>query len=50
MSHESRLILVDGEDLTWILEGRIELPDALRAKIRAASVEGDPYLRLATIT
>lgn len=50
MSRDSRLVLMDGEDLTWILDQRVELPDALRLKIRAASVEGEPYVRLAAAT
>ena len=49
LSHEQRLVLVDGQDLALILEGRIELPDALRAKVEAASVDGEPYLQLSTI-
>ena len=46
LSHDQRLILVDGQDLALILEGRIELPDALRAKVHAASVDGQPFLPL----
>lgn len=42
-------MLVDGQDIALILEGRIELPDALRAKVEAASVDGEPYLQLSTI-
>jgi hypothetical protein len=49
LAHESRLILIDGEDLALIFEGRVELPDALRAKTHAASVDGEPHLRLAAI-
>lgn len=49
LSQEQRLVLVDGQDLALILEGRIELPDALRAKVESASVDGDPYLQLATL-
>lgn len=49
LSHEQRLVLVDGQDLALILEGRIELPDALRAKVASASVDGEPYLQLSTI-
>lgn len=49
LSHEQRLVLVDGQDLALIMEGRIELPDALRAKVEAASVDGEPYLQLSTI-
>lgn len=49
LSHEQRLVLVDGQDLALILERRVELPDALRAKVASASVDGEPYLRLATV-
>lgn len=49
LSHEQRLVLIDGQDLALILEGRIELPDALRAKVEAASVDGEPYLQLSTL-
>lgn len=49
LSHEQRLVLVDGQDIALNLEGRIELPDALRAKVEAASVDGEPYLQLSTI-
>ncbi len=49
LAHESRLVLVDGEDLAVIFEGRIQLPDALGAKIQAASIDGEPHLRLAAI-
>lgn len=41
---ENRLVLLDGGDLAWILEGRCDLIDALRAKVRAASIQGDPYV------
>lgn len=41
---ENRLVLLDGGDLAWILEGRFDLTDALRAKVRAASIQGDPYV------
>lgn len=41
---ENRLVLLDGADLAWILEGRFEFSDALRAKVRAASIQGDPYV------
>lgn len=49
LSHELRLVLVDGQDLALILERRVELPDALRAKVASTSVDGEPYLRLATV-
>lgn len=41
---ENRLVLLDGGDLAWTLEGRFDLTDALRAKVRAASIQGDPYV------
>jgi hypothetical protein len=46
---ENRLILVDGQDLQLILEGRFDLLDALREKVKAAATRGEPYLRLATL-
>ena len=36
----NNLLLVDGQDLTLILEGNISLLDALDYKIQAASQEG----------
>lgn len=47
---ENRLILMDGQDLALILEGRIDLLDGLREKVRAAAIQGEPYLQLATLT
>ena len=47
MAKGSRLILVSGEDLAFVFEGRIELPDALADKERAAAQFGEPYHRLA---
>ncbi|NNG38300.1 hypothetical protein HJ588_03300 [Flexivirga sp. ID2601S] len=41
---ENRLVLFDGADLAWVLEGRFDFTDALRAKVRAASIQGDPYI------
>lgn len=49
LAKENRLILMDGQDLTWVLEGRIGFADALRAKVGAATIEGNPYLRLANL-
>lgn len=46
LAQENPLILVDGQDLACILEGRIDLTDALQAKVHAAAVRGEPYLRL----
>lgn len=41
---ENRLVLLDGADLAWILEGRFDFSEALRAKVQAASIQGDPYV------
>jgi hypothetical protein len=46
-SKDNRLVLVDGQDLSLILEGRFDLLDALREKVCAAATLGEPYLRLA---
>ncbi|CCE54550.1 restriction endonuclease [Corynebacterium casei] len=46
---ENRLILVDGADLAIILEGRLDFTDALRAKVNAASVQGEPYVSVASL-
>lgn len=39
-----RTILVDGEDLTLVMEGRVPLAKMLDAKIRAAQLRGDVYV------
>lgn len=49
LAKENRLVLVDGQDLAYILEGRISLVEGLREKVRAATIEGEPLLRLATL-
>lgn len=49
MAKDNRLILMDGQDLSLILEGRFDLLDALREKIRAAATHGEPYLHLADL-
>ena len=49
LAHDQRLVLADGQDLALMLEGRIELPDALRAKVRGASVRGEPFVPLASL-
>lgn len=49
LSHDSKLILMDGEDLAVILDQRISLVDALKSKIQAASIDGEPLLRLAAL-
>lgn len=46
LAQENPLILVDGQDLACLLEGRIDLTDALQVKVHAAAVKGEPYLRL----
>jgi hypothetical protein len=46
---DNRLVLVDGQDLSLILEGRFDLLDALREKVRAAATLGEPYLRVAEL-
>lgn len=45
----SNLIFMSGEDLIFILEGRIDLRDALRFKIEKASQEGQVYISLPRI-
>lgn len=49
LSRDNRLVLVDGADLQWILDGRMGLSEALREKVRAASIQGDPFLSLLTL-
>lgn len=43
------IILMDGEDLTHILEGRLELRDGLQYKISKAAQEGKVFVRLREI-
>lgn len=43
----ANLILVDGYDLTLLLEGRVSLTDGLQAKIERAAQEGNIYYPLA---
>jgi hypothetical protein len=45
----ANLILIDGYDLTLILEGRVSLIDALQAKTDKASQEGILYFPLANL-
>ncbi len=45
----ANLVLVDGYDLTLILEGRVSLIDALQAKIERAAQEGLIYFQLAAL-
>jgi len=42
----ANIIFVDGEDLTHILEGRIDLPEAFRTKIEKAAQEGNVFFRV----
>jgi restriction endonuclease Mrr len=42
----ANIIFMDGEDLTHILEGRVDLPDALRTKIEKAAQEGNVFFRV----
>lgn len=37
------IILMDGTDLVWILEGRVSLDEALNLKIRALAETGKPF-------
>lgn len=46
LAKDNKLILVDGQDLTYMLEGRLDLTEGLLEKVRAAAVRGEPYLRL----
>jgi hypothetical protein len=40
------MVLMDGEDLYAVLEGRIPLPEVLHRKRRHASQTGDIYIRV----
>ncbi|WP_368266674.1 restriction endonuclease [Corynebacterium ulcerans] len=44
---ENHLILMDGQDIALILEEKMDLEDALSAKIEAATTRGNPYLKVA---
>jgi len=44
----SNVVLFDGGDLTCVLDGRIDLKDALQAKINHASTSGEVYFSLLT--
>jgi len=46
---DNRVILVDGQDLSLILNSRFDFIEALQEKIMAASVRGEPYQRLANL-
>jgi hypothetical protein len=48
-SGQANVILMDGQDLALILEGRVHLGDALRAKAEKASQEGIPFYPLIRI-
>jgi hypothetical protein len=45
-SASSNIIVMDGEDLSLILEGRVSLVDAMELKIRKAAQEGITYFPL----
>ena len=45
----ANLILLDGYDLTLILEGRVSLTDGLQAKIDKASQEGTLFYQLSNL-
>jgi hypothetical protein len=47
--HGANIIFMSGEDLIYILEGRIDLRDALRIKIEKASQEGKVYVPMSSI-
>ena len=49
VSTSSSLILMDGQDLTLILEGRVSLVEALRVKINKASREGIIFYSLSRL-
>jgi hypothetical protein len=42
----ANIIFMDGEDLTHIFEGWIELPDALRTKIEKAAQEVNAFFTI----
>lgn len=46
LAKDNKIFLADGEDLSLILNGHFQLPEALREKIKAASVLGEPFQRL----
>ena len=43
---EPRIVLMDGEDLSFILSGRISLKDALSAKIDKLVKEGNVFYKI----
>ncbi len=45
----AKLVLMDGYDLTLILEGRVSLVDALQAKVDKAAQEGIMFFSLASL-
>jgi hypothetical protein len=49
LAKDNRLILMDGADLAWILDARIDLSEALRVKVRAASIQGEPFVSLSSL-
>lgn len=42
--HPTNLIAMTGQDLFFILEGRMSLPDAIRQKARRAAETGEPFV------
>jgi hypothetical protein len=50
MGRRANLITIDGQDLTFILEERWSLLDAIRVKLRHAGETGEAYLPLAKAT
>ena len=46
---QAKLVFMDGEDLTLILEGRVSLTDGLQAKADKASQEGVTYFPLRSL-
>lgn len=49
LARDNRIIFMDGADLVWILEGRMSFSEVLRGKIRAASIQGEPFRRSAEL-
>lgn len=45
-NQDAKIIFMDGEELVYILEGRISLKDALLIKITEAAKTGNPYISL----
>jgi len=41
---DKKIILMDGEDLVAILEGKIELQEFMEAKLKHLNIKAEPYL------